>query len=132
VRQKAALEIWFDGECPLCLRSRAWCVARDPDTRLEFRDFQSVPDDELPVPREKLASAMWVRDHDGQLLGGYAGWRRILADLPRWRWFSVLAGMVPLRWLGPPAYRIVARWRHLVPVAAVPECDAHCDRLGRG
>jgi predicted DCC family thiol-disulfide oxidoreductase YuxK len=110
-----ALEVWYDGQCPVCRASRDWCAARDPEGRLEFRDVRAVAEAELPVSRADAEASMWVRDADGSLAAGFAGWRRILAELPRWRWLARVSGAAPLRWLGPPAYRLVARARRLLP-----------------
>jgi predicted DCC family thiol-disulfide oxidoreductase YuxK len=99
-------------------------MARDRQGRLEFRDARREPDESLPAPREDLASAMWASDPDGALSSGFAAWRRILSALPRWRWLATVAGLPPLRWVGPPAYRIVARWRHVLPVAYPAKCEA--------
>jgi hypothetical protein len=58
---------------------------------------------------------MWVQTVDGKLFGGFAGWRQILTAMPRWRWLAHLSGSPPLRWLGPPLYRLVARLRNQIP-----------------
>ncbi|HOC41476.1 MAG TPA: DUF393 domain-containing protein [Thermoanaerobaculales bacterium] len=110
-----SLEVWYDGQCPLCRASRDWCTARDPDRRLAFRDIGAAGDAELPVPRAAAEASMWVRDADGTLAGGFAGWRRIMAELPRWRWLARVTGVPPVRWLGPPVYRLIARARRMLP-----------------
>lgn len=110
------LEIWYDGSCPVCVRSRQWSERRDRDRRLRFRDFRTADDAELPADRERHRATMMARTPDGQLLEGFAAWRRILAALPRWRWLARLAGVPPLAWLGPPAYRVVARHRDKLPM----------------
>jgi predicted DCC family thiol-disulfide oxidoreductase YuxK len=110
-----ALEVWYDGQCPVCRASRDWCAVRDPDGRLEFRDFRTAAEVELPVSRAAAEASMWVRGDDGALAAGFAGWRRILAELPGWRWLARVSGAPPLRWLGPPVYRLVARARTLLP-----------------
>jgi len=109
------LEVWYDGQCPLCRASRDWCAARDPEGRLEFRDISTASEAELPVARATAEVSMWVRGADGTLSGGFAGWRRILAELPRWRWLARVAGVPPVRWVGPLAYRLIARARRLLP-----------------
>jgi predicted DCC family thiol-disulfide oxidoreductase YuxK len=111
-----ALQVWYDGRCPLCRASRDWCAARDSDGRLEFRDFGAATDaEELPVTPADAEASMWVLGADGALAAGFAGWRRILAELPGWRWLARVSGAPPLRWLGPPLYRLVARARTLLP-----------------
>jgi predicted DCC family thiol-disulfide oxidoreductase YuxK len=111
--QDRALEVWYDGQCPLCRASRDWCTARDPAGRLAFHDLRAEA--ELPVPRVAAEAAMWVRDNDGTLHGGFDGWLRIMAELPGWSWLARISGAAPLRWLGPPVYRLVARARRLLP-----------------
>ena len=107
-----AVEIWYDGSCPLCRRSRNWCESQDSNGDLRFRDFRTARDEDLPVTREEAESSMWVHDADGSLFSSFDGWRRILAELPRWRWLAALAGLPPVRWFGQPLYRIIARFRN--------------------
>jgi predicted DCC family thiol-disulfide oxidoreductase YuxK len=123
--QQPKLEVWYDGDCPICRRSRSWSERRDDEARLDFRDFRSTADDELPAPREVHRSTMMVRTPSGRLLQGFAAWRRILAALPGWRWLSRLAGVPPLRWIGSALYRLVARYRHRLsmPLPAEPRRD---------
>lgn len=105
------IEIWYDGDCPLCRGSRDWCESYDSNSGLRFRDFRTAPDEELPVTLGEMENSMWVHDADGCLSSGFEGWRRILAELPRWRWLAVVAGLPPTRWIGRPLYRIIARHR---------------------
>ena len=104
-------EVWFDGACALCARSKIWCEQRDLSRRLRFRDFRSSSESELPVERVLLERSLWLRCADGAMLEGYGAWREILTLLPRWRWLAVLAGLPPFSWAGPPLYRFIARSR---------------------
>jgi predicted DCC family thiol-disulfide oxidoreductase YuxK len=105
-------EVWIDGACPLCARSRRWCEERDRAVKIRFRNFRAIADYELPLQRARMEQSLWVRRADGAMLDGYDGWREILALLPGWRWLAVVSGLPPLSWLGPPLYRLVARHRH--------------------
>jgi predicted DCC family thiol-disulfide oxidoreductase YuxK len=107
-----SLEIWMDGECRICTGSRVWCEERDPSGRLHFTDFRTAGDSEIPVSRSELENSMWVREGDGRLLEGFSAWRRILSEMPGWRWLSMVSGWPPLCWFGPPVYRLIARNRH--------------------
>jgi predicted DCC family thiol-disulfide oxidoreductase YuxK len=109
------MQVWYDGNCEVCRRSRVWCEERDSQGRLRFIDFRAASDDELPVPRHELESSMWVRARDGALSSGFDGWRQIVSSLPRWRWLARLTGLPPFCWLGPPAYRLAARLRSHLP-----------------
>ena len=107
-----AIEVWMDGDCPVCRASRAWCEMRDRGERVRFRDFRTAADADLPAPRDVLHASMWVRGPDDALHEGFEGWRTILGELPRWRWLAHVTGLGPLRRLGPRIYRLVARNRH--------------------
>lgn len=107
-----SIEIWYDGACPLCVRSRRWCQQRDRAVNIRFRNFRAIADSELPLQRVRMEESLWVRRADGAMLDGYEGWREILAVLPGWRWLAIVSGLPPLSWLGPPVYRFVARHRH--------------------
>jgi predicted DCC family thiol-disulfide oxidoreductase YuxK len=114
-QDKTDLDVWMDGKCGLCQTSRAWCEARDPGKRVNFTDFRTAPDDQLPVNRDALENSMWVRSSDGTVLEGFHAWRRIMAALPGWRWIAAISGLPPIRWVGPHVYRFVARHRHRFP-----------------
>jgi predicted DCC family thiol-disulfide oxidoreductase YuxK len=120
---ETVLEIWYDGSCPVCVRSRRWCERRDRDHRLRFRDFRSADDDELPADRERHRATMMARTPEGVLLEGFLAWRRILATLPRWRWLARSAGIAPLAWFGSAIYRVFARHRDRLPVSMPPDSN---------
>jgi predicted DCC family thiol-disulfide oxidoreductase YuxK len=125
-----SLEVWYDGQCPLCRASRDWCTARDLESRLIFRDLRTAAETELPVARSQAEAAMWVRGPDGTLASGFSGWRRIMAELPGWRWLARAAGVPPASWLGPLAYRLVARSRRLL-LRHTGHGDGHGDKALR-
>ncbi len=126
-RSMAHVEVFFDGACPLCQQSRAWTERRASGERLRFRDFRRASDDELPVPRGELEGAMWVRTERDELLAGFEAWRRILQEVPGWRWLAAITGVPPLSWVGPVAYRLVARHRHRLPIPFPSGCrDDSC------
>jgi predicted DCC family thiol-disulfide oxidoreductase YuxK len=102
----------MDGSCSLCQGSRAWCETRDPDGRIRFIDFRTAGGKELPLAREEHESTMWVRDRDGVLLDGFAAWRRIMAEIPGWRWVARLASLPPFNLIGQPLYGLIAAHRH--------------------
>jgi predicted DCC family thiol-disulfide oxidoreductase YuxK len=105
------LEVWMDGACTLCQRSRTWCELRDTRDQIGFRDFRVEDDDELPVARAAHEASMWVQTADGEIAGGFEAWRLIMSAIPGWRWISWIAGLPPFCWLGPPVYRLIARHR---------------------
>ena len=116
IKDSDHIEIWMDGDCSVCSRSRSWCEDRDLEHRLRFTDFRTAADPEIPVSRHDLERSMWVRDNDGHLLEGFFAWRRIVGELPGWQWLALVTGLPPFRWFGPPVYRWIARNRHRLPV----------------
>jgi predicted DCC family thiol-disulfide oxidoreductase YuxK len=105
------LTVWMDGSCMLCQKSQGWCELRDLNRRLRFKDFRTANEDELPLARSDHEQSMWVRDPDGEVFGGFAAWRRIMAEIPRWRWLARMASFPPFNLVGPPVYRFIAARR---------------------
>lgn len=116
VNPQRPIEVWMDGDCSVCQASQAWCETRDDHHRLDFRDFRRPPDERLPLSPSEHEASLWVRDADGVLHRGFEAWRLILRELPGWGWLAALTGLPPLRWLGEPVYRFVARNRHRLPL----------------
>ena len=111
------LDVWMDGDCRICRLSQRWSKRRDPEGRVKFHDFRLSDDLSIPVARRDLEESMWVQDGDGRLFAGFAAWRRIMAELPGWRWLASLGGLPPVNWVGPTLYRLIARIRHRLPAA---------------
>ena len=105
------LDVWMDGDCTLCQASQKWCEHRDSVGRVRFIDFRATSRDDLPLSRDAHETSMWVRDHDGTLLEGFDAWRRIMAELPGWRWVARAASLPPFNLIGPPIYRLIAAHR---------------------
>lgn len=108
------LYVWMDGDCSLCQRSRVWCETRDRHGRVQFIDFRAASANELPLTREDHQASMWVQDCEGNLLDGFAAWRRIMSEMPGWRWVAWLVSLPPFTLIGPHLYRLVATNRHRV------------------
>lgn len=109
------LEVWLDGACPVCRKSQRFCERRLPGGRVRFEDFRIAKDSDLPMERRAHEASMWIRDSDGRMLEGFPAWRRIMAEIPGWRWLATLAGLPPARWIGPTLYRFIARSRFGLP-----------------
>ena len=109
------LDVWIDGNCGLCQRSRVWCELHDRDGRVRFIDFRTAGENKLPLTPENHQVSMWVRNRDGVLLDGFAAWRRIMAEIPGWRWLARLTSLPPFSLIGPPLYRLVAANRSSFP-----------------
>ena len=103
----AAAVVWIDGDCRLCLRSRAWIERRDPIGRFCFADFRRPGGEELPLPVPDHEAGVVVRTLGGGVHRGFSAWRWILRQLPGWRVLATVCAYPPLSWLGDPVYRLV-------------------------
>jgi|1185.fasta_scaffold563167_1 predicted DCC family thiol-disulfide oxidoreductase YuxK len=124
------LVAYTDGRCPFCQWSREKVERYDKAEVIEFRDYNnSATARESPYSDEELATEMHVRTADGKWYGGFAAWIEVLKALPKWRWLGRLASYAPFRWLGPSAYRLIARNRYRAPklllrwMGAPPPCS---------
>jgi len=108
------LEIWIDGDCQVCRRSKRWCVSRDRHDRLEFRDLHDRGHGEPPASLEAMSRSVHVRRADGLVRTGYDAWLEILAALDGWGRLARLGGLPGIRRLGSVLYSIVARNRHRI------------------
>ena len=111
-------DIFLDGSCSFCRWLRAKIEPQDRNVRLRFLDYNdpAVAAD-TPFPRSDLDREMHLRTPNGKWLGGFEAWLELLRVLPRFAWLVWMAGLPPLRWLGPPLYRFIARHRYSIPGA---------------
>lgn len=105
------LTVYFDGSCPLCQREIALYRRQRGAERLAWHD---VSDGAPTGPGLSCTDAMrrfHVRDAQGRLHSGAAGFARLWRSLPRWRVLGWVAAVPPIRWLLEIAYRGFLRIR---------------------
>ncbi len=124
MEQTSHIEVYTDGQCPLCRWSRARIEPFDRDARIEWYDFNEVDALRRAAPRTyaEMAEEMHVRRADGTWSKGFAGWLDVLAVLPRWRWLAGALSVWPFTKLGPVFYRWLARRRYTL-FGVPPPCD---------
>ena len=105
--------VYFDGACPLCSREIATYRRMDGADSLRWVDITQVTAQELggDLTREQALARFHVRDEQGRLVSGAAGFVTIWRRLPGLRWLAWLAARPPLKWLLEPAYRVFLRFR---------------------
>lgn len=118
------LAVYYDGLCPLCIRSVGVLSRLDLWGHLRFVDLEQ-PDIVRPpgVSMEDLRREMHVVPVDGPPAAGFFGFRKIAGMLPTlWPLLPVLylpgAGL-----LGPRVYRRIAARR-----ARNDSCEGSCER----
>lgn len=97
------LTVYFDGACPLCRREVRFYRGLDKDGRIAWEDV-SRPDATpgCDLSREAALQRFHVRQPDGSLASGAAGFVAVWRRLPGLRWLAPLAA-----W--PPALRLLER-----------------------
>ncbi|MGN6475268.1 MAG: thiol-disulfide oxidoreductase DCC family protein [Mycobacteriales bacterium] len=110
----------YDGDCAFCT-----ITARDIEQRWDgkagIRAWQQVGAGglaELGLTVEDVSSKVWWVDPDGTRLGGHKAVARALVEAGGWR--ALLGRFIGARLMSWPAalgYKLVARYRHLLPGA---------------
>ncbi len=90
--QPPDLLVYYDGACPLCRAEIAHYRRQEGAERLAFVDASDAACQPGPgLDRAAALARFHVRDREGRLVSGAAGFVRIWAVLPRWRWAARLA-----------------------------------------
>ena len=84
----STLEVWFDGDCPLCRREIA--LMRRLDRRGAIRFTDVAGDGTCPIDRTELLARFHARE-DGRMLSGAAAFAAMWRAIPLWRPLGLLA-----------------------------------------
>lgn len=82
--------VWYDSQCPLCLREIALMRRLDRRGRIEFVAIDGLGDGACPVDRAELLARFHARE-DGQLLSGAAAFAAMWRAIPTLRPFGLAA-----------------------------------------
>lgn len=123
------LRLYYDGDCPLCVREIALLRRRSSEQRLVLIDISSPAFDPTSTPFEtkQLQAVLHAQDAEGTWLKGldatYASW--LAADLWQLSW---LLAWRPLRRLLHPLYRLFCWLRPGLTWLPHPDGASRCDR----
>lgn len=105
----------FDGDCGFCTKSIAWLDARSMLGQ-QAVPWQSVPEDELPVPVQRLTTEVVLERPDGRVLGGAdALTASVRTSGSPLRFLGMVVGAPGVRVLARAVYRVIARNRYRMP-----------------
>jgi predicted DCC family thiol-disulfide oxidoreductase YuxK len=122
--QAAQLEVYTDGQCPLCRWMREKVDRRDRFGRVKWLDYRD-PDVQTRTPYtfEELDAEMHARRIEGgNWTAGYHAWLEVMRVLPRWRYLAPLLSIWPFAALGRVFYRWLATRRYKL-FGVPPPCD---------
>ena len=92
-----AVTVWFDGDCPLCVREIALMRRLDRRNAIRFVDLQGRND--CPLDHETLLSRFHAREVDGDMLSGAAAFAAMWRAIPLLRPIGHIARIPPVLWL---------------------------------
>ncbi|MEM7167254.1 MAG: DUF393 domain-containing protein [Planctomycetota bacterium] len=106
------MQVYYDGDCPLCRREIDWLAKRNRKAMLTFVDIAGADFDAALVGKshEELMGQLHARTADGQWLVGVEVFRRMysavgLGFLTSWTRLPIA------RWVADRAYALFARNR---------------------
>jgi predicted DCC family thiol-disulfide oxidoreductase YuxK len=109
------IQLYFDGECGLCVRAINGLRALDGENRLEFLDTAEPQNverlRESSGKSPDIERSMWALSPDGGLHEGYDAFRVAFKSIRKLRWIEGAMKCPPLSLVGPAIYRYVASHR---------------------
>ncbi|MEK9951463.1 MAG: DUF393 domain-containing protein [Curvibacter sp.] len=105
------LTVYYDGSCPLCRREIALYRRQRGAERLVWQDLRAGAPTGPGLSCDTALRRFHVRDAQGRLHSGAAGFARLWRSLPAWRVPGWLASLPPMCWLLELAYRGFLRLR---------------------
>lgn len=99
------LTVYYDGSCPLCRREIALYQRQRGAEQLAWHDISAGAPTGPELSCEAAMRRFHVRDAQGRLHSGAAGFARLWLSLPGWRVLGRVAAVPPISWLLELAYR---------------------------
>jgi len=89
-----AATVWFDAQCPLCVREIALMQRLDTRGAIEFVTVQDAG--LCPVDRQTLLARLHARGADGEIVSGAAAFAIMWREIPQLRLLGLAAKWPPL------------------------------------
>ena len=120
---KIAIEVFYDGGCPLCRREIALYSGLKPLGPIVWKDV-SAELDLLPAGRTQadLLARFHVTAPDGRLVSGAEAFLALWEQLPGWRWLARLGRL--------PGMPVILEWSYRGFLKIRPSLQRLAARLG--
>ena len=111
--EKPCLTVYYDGQCPVCLREIAFYRCRAGSGEIAWVNAADCDASDLgpDMTREQALGRFHVRLPDGRTQCGAAAFVAIWRQLPAFRPLAWLFAWTPLTWALEVTYRLWLRWR---------------------
>lgn len=91
------LTVWFDGECPLCVREIRFMRRLDSRRRINFVEVNSL--EACPIDKSELLARFHAREHGKEIVSGAAAFAAMWRRIPLFRPVGELARIKPVLWV---------------------------------
>ena len=103
------LTVWFDGDCPLCVREIRLMRRLDRRGRIDFVEARSAAD--CPIDTETLLARFHARETGKDIVSGAAAFAAMWRAIPALRPLGLIARWRPALWVLERLYRLFLRVR---------------------
>lgn len=93
----AEVTVWFDGDCPLCVREISLMRRLDRRRAIEFVDVTGGQG--CPIDQQRLLERFHAREQDGELVSGAAAFAAMWRAIPLLRPLGLAAQWQPMQQL---------------------------------
>ncbi|OYU70537.1 MAG: thiol-disulfide oxidoreductase [Alphaproteobacteria bacterium PA2] len=98
------LTVWYDGDCPLCVREIALIRRLDPGGRIAFENL--AQGGSCPLDRDALLARFHAQEAGGPMLSGAAAFAAMWRATPLLRPLGLAARWPPILWCLERLYRL--------------------------
>lgn len=103
IESSSAVTVWYDGECPLCVREMALMRRLDRHRAINFVEIQSAVS--CPADAETLMARFHAQERERDIVSGAAAFAAMWRAVPLLRPLGLLARVPPILWLLERGYR---------------------------
>ncbi|MDH3577534.1 MAG: DUF393 domain-containing protein [Gammaproteobacteria bacterium] len=102
-QEPAELTVWYDSDCPLCIREIALMRRLDRRGTIDFVDIQSAVG--CPINTQALLERFHAQERGQSIVSGAAAFAAMWRAIPVLRPLGLLARLRPVLWLLERLYR---------------------------
>ena len=99
-----AVTVWYDSECPLCVREIRLMRKLDKRGAIDFIDLYTA--EGCPINRADLLKRFHAQEAGQPVVSGAAAFAAMWRAIPQLRPFGLLARFRPVLWMLEGAYRL--------------------------
>ena len=107
--ENPSVRVWYDSQCPLCLREINLMRRLDSRGAIDFVDLYAARD--CPVDRGELLRRFHAQEAGQPAVSGAAAFAAMWRAIPALRPLGIIARFPPVLWVLERAYRLFLRFR---------------------